>query len=360
MRRALSQALSLMVLIILPLCGDETGALCASCHPAESKLHAGTRMAHAMLPVSESAFAAHLPTAPLHESQDGFTLQFTKQGQEVRVHSARGDQAGDGTIRWVLGAGAQGQTPLVRTDSGDLLESRVSYFPGLDRYGVTIGQTAGASSSAQSALGFRFSDHETKQCIACHVTGVTKDFEPAIPGVQCVRCHAGADEHAAHPSAKRPANPGRMNASAQVRFCGTCHRSRPPVDDLQLENVRFQPYRLAMSRCFRSEQLSCIGCHPAHQDAKRADAAFYNAKCEACHSAGSSGHKTATDRRASGNCIGCHMPYVELHPGLHFTDHFIRVVKTGDLPPDTLRKRNDRFPLQSQSKMDMEVGQVPR
>ena len=59
---------------------------------------------------------------------------------------------------------------------------------------------------------------------------------------------------------------------------------------------------------------SCTTCHAAHQDARRNDPAFYNTRCLACH----------TQPHQSGNCISCHMPRVQLHPALAFTDHFIR------------------------------------
>lgn len=331
---------------------------CSGCHPAETQLHSQSRMATAMLPVSTTAFANHLPEQPLKESGDGFSLQFKLQGDRVLVLATRAAVHDQGTIDWVLGSGAQGQTPLVRTESGELLESRVSYFTRLNRFGITIGQNAGASPTAQSALGFKFNDHDTKQCIGCHVTAVTKDFEPLTPGVQCIRCHPGADEHVANVH-KLPDNPGRMSASRQVRFCGTCHRSRPPVDEFQLENVRFQPLRLSKSSCFRGDQLACTTCHPAHQNARRADAAFYNSKCVTCHAGTAPHHDVQGDKRASGNCIGCHMPYVELHPGLHFTDHFIRVVKAGDLPRGTLRVRDDGA-LASKSTEDEEIGKIAR
>ena len=313
---------------------------CAGCHPAESKSHLGSRMSQAMLPAPSTAFWRNIPNAPLHETGEGFSLQFSRSDDRIVVDASKGAVHLTGAIEWILGAGAQGQTPLVRTSTGELLESRVSYFTKLNRFGITIGQSGGASPSAIKALGFQHTDHETKECIACHATSVNKDFEPVVPGIQCLRCHTGATEHSENP-VKRPVNPGRMKAAEQVRFCGTCHRSRPPVDDFQLENVRFQPLRLMKSRCFRTEQLSCTTCHAAHQDAKRSDAAFYDEKCASCHAAADAPKHPARDSRATGNCIGCHMPYLELHPGLHFTDHFIRVVRNGDLPPDSLKVRDD-------------------
>lgn len=305
---------------------------CASCHPAEARLHAGTRMAHAMVRATESEFAHNLPVQPLLESNDGFRFFYKLAGESLDVSAISGDRRAEGSIEWVLGAGAQGQTPLVNSATG-VLESRVSYFPQLHQYGVTVGQPSGASPTGTAALGRRQSAHDLQTCLACHSTAITRELQPVVPGIQCQRCHSGADEHARGNG--RPFNPGRLDARDQVKFCGNCHRSKPPVDDAQLENVRFQPLRLMKSRCFDSGKLACTTCHPAHQDARRNAPLYYNAKCHACHDA----TPAHVDARQTADCIGCHMPNVELHPALRFTDHYIRVVKVGDLPAAIFRQR---------------------
>lgn len=323
--------------LVLGLCAGVNGtpptSPCAACHPAESKLHASTRMAHAMVPALASEFAQNLPDRPVRESGNGYMFSYRRVEKGVEVRAIRGTDEADGLIEWILGAGTQGQTPLVRT-SGAMLESRVSYFPQLHAYGITIGQDAGASANARLALGRKQSSRDLQSCMGCHATAITHDLEPVIPGIQCERCHLGADDHAKG-TGKLPLNPGKLDALAQVRFCGNCHRVKAPVDDTQLENVRFQPLRLMKSRCFASGKLACTTCHVAHQDARRNDAAYYDAKCHACHD----GRAFHADQRQKGDCIGCHMPYVQLHPALKFTDHFIRVVKVGDLPPATIRQR---------------------
>jgi Cytochrome c554 and c-prime len=306
---------------------------CSTCHPAEAKLHAKTRMAHAMSPALESAFVQNLPEQPLRESGDGFAFTYQREAAGVAVTAMRGSSQAQGLIEWVLGAGAQGQTPLVRTPEG-MRESRVSYFPQLHQYGVTVGQDGGASPNAEAALGLKENPRVLKDCLGCHSSAITSDLQPVVAGVQCGRCHLGAEEHA-RGGAKPPLNPGKLSGPEQVQFCGNCHRNKPPVDDAQLENLRFQPLRLMKSKCFASGKLACTTCHVAHQDARRNDADFYNAKCHACHD----GQVFHTDQRQTGDCIGCHMPYVELHPALHFTDHFIRVVKAGDLPASIVRQR---------------------
>jgi hypothetical protein len=289
-------------------------------------------MAHAMWPALKSAFAQNLPEHPLRESGDGYMMSYRRVEGGLSVTAQRGASRADGLISWVLGAGAQGQTPLVRSPDG-VRESRVSYFPQLHQYGITIGQDGGASPTAEAALGLKENARDLQLCIGCHSSAISSDLQPAVPGVQCSRCHPGAEEHAR--GGKNPLNPGKLSPPDQVHFCGNCHRNKPPIDDAQLENLRFQPVRLTKSRCFASGKLACTTCHVAHQDARRNDPDFYNAKCHACHD----GQSFHADNRKTGDCIGCHMPYIELHPALHFTDHFIRVVKPGDLPASIIRQR---------------------
>jgi predicted CXXCH cytochrome family protein len=111
-------------------------------------------------------------------------------------------------------------------------------------------------------------------------------------------------------------------------------------------NVRFQPYRLTNSKCYDAEdpRISCIACHDPHEPRKRA-AAFFDARCAACHNAASSAAPVAlkeTSKRvaklcpvAKANCTSCHMPKVEI-PGSHFkfSDHHIRIARSGDPYPN--------------------------
>ena len=107
-------------------------------------------------------------------------------------------------------------------------------------------------------------------------------------------------------------------------------------------NVRFQPYRLANSKCFdgADPRISCLACHDPHQDVVREDSS-YDGKCLACHgsspepasASGAAGAKSCPVSKK--DCVSCHMPKMTL-PGGHmrFTDHEIRVVKAGDPYPD--------------------------
>jgi hypothetical protein len=325
-----------LVAIVCSLAANAADSDCLSCHPAETRVQSGSRMAHAMLPATASAFGQNLPPQALHESDGGYSVAYQASPfGSIVATSQRGTDRAEGVINWIMGAGAQGQTPLVETD-GAVLESHVSYFPGIQRFGITVGQSGGASANAQMALGEKQSHEALRACVSCHATGITANLQPVMPGIHCERCHSGAARHAAGKG--QVINPGKMNAAEQIKFCGACHRDSAPVDDNQLENIRFQPLRLKKSECFIAGKIECTTCHSAHQDARRNDPAFYNAKCTACHSTQDS-PRMHVDSRRKEDCIGCHMPYVELHPALHFTDHFIRVVKKGDLPEEALRRR---------------------
>lgn len=299
---------------------------CAACHPAETKLHERTRMAHAMSPALSSQFAKHVSDHPLWESAKGYSFSYAPTAGGLAVTVERGKKSAEAVMEWVLGDASQAETPMLRVGNA-WYESRLSYFSRANAFGITVDQPAGNSRNANAALGLKENDKDAKSCFNCHSTGgLTDDLEPVIPGVQCERCHAGANEHA---RTKGPVvNPGKLSPRGQIGVCGACHRVTPPVDDKQLENVRFQPLRLIKSKCFASGKLYCTTCHPAHMDARANDPAFYNERCHTCHDA--QGARQHIDARRTADCIGCHMPAVQVHQALDFTDHYIRTVGKND------------------------------
>jgi hypothetical protein len=115
------------------------------------------------------------------------------------------------------------------------------------------------------------------------------------------------------------------------KFCGQCHRtdneSGAEITDLRdLRNARDQPLRLAASACFRRSngRLSCITCHPPHQELEQ-NVAAYNAGCQSCHA--HAVHRTAV---AGAACASCHMPRVPQGPQLWFANHRIAVYAPGN------------------------------
>jgi hypothetical protein len=111
-----------------------------------------------------------------------------------------------------------------------------------------------------------------------------------------------------------------------------------------IANVHFQPYRLVFSACYDPEdkRISCTACHDPHAETPH-DLAAYDTKCMACHQAQSqtpsakaaSANRVAACRVGTTKCASCHMPRYEM-PNSHFTftDHFIRIVKPGELYPN--------------------------
>ena len=104
-------------------------------------------------------------------------------------------------------------------------------------------------------------------------------------------------------------------------------------------NLRFQPYRLAKSSCYSSDpkdrRISCIACHDPHEAVVH-EPAFYDAKCLACHASRTNSPPTSAKpcRTSTKKCCTCHMPKTDLS-GSHtqFTDHFIRIVRSGASHP---------------------------
>ena len=114
-------------------------------------------------------------------------------------------------------------------------------------------------------------------------------------------------------------------------------------------NIRFQPYRLAKSRCWSQpdRRITCTACHNPHDEIVR-DMDFYDAKCLACHANKPAADNKETAREqdlgaagklpacpvSSNHCASCHMPKYNV-PQMHssFTDHDIRIVRPGDPYP---------------------------
>jgi formate-dependent nitrite reductase cytochrome c552 subunit len=138
-----------------------------------------------------------------------------------------------------------------------------------------------------------------------------------------------------------PQKLGNLTAEDMSENCGECHRTWSTVVRMRTwgeNNVRFQPYRLANSKCFlgNDKRISCTACHNPHADLVREEAS-YDRNCLACHakSAPAAASLQKPCPVSDKNCVTCHMPKVDL-PGSHsvFTDHQIRVVRAGDRYPN--------------------------
>jgi hypothetical protein len=233
---------------------------------------------------------------------------------------------------------------------GRFYESLVSYYQKIEGLGVTMGDERIQPHNLVEAMGRQTSDQEITSCFGCHGSGAVSQGKLTLaslqPGVSCEHCHAGADAHmqalAAGKTAPVPRKLGEMAAEEMSDFCGECHRTWESVVGQRLfgeKNVRFQPYRLANSKCFLGDdkRIRCTACHDPHVELVRDDAS-YDGDCLSCHGVKPGAAAAAVTRKtcpvSDKNCVSCHMPKVQapLSPAI-FTDHNIRVVHAGDPYP---------------------------
>jgi len=253
-------------------------------------------------------------------------------------------------IKWSFGNGAQ--TWVFERD-GIYYESLVSYYPSVSGLAITIGDFEITPRTLDEAVGRRLPPNEPVACFGCHATNAVRETQLTLgsltPGVGCEHCHVGTSSHliaAAQGEGAETAPPNLRKLSSEdlLDFCGQCHRNWETVIRGPWRGeltVRFQPYRLAISKCFSGTdpRISCIACHDPHKDLVTEDAA-YDGKCLACHALkGASVVTTKTAAKAcpvqKNNCTSCHMPEVKLASGqVTFHDHRIRIVKAGASYPD--------------------------
>ncbi len=241
--------------------------------------------------------------------------------------------------------GVSSQT-FVLEYSGHYYESLVSYYPTAKGLAITMGSERLRPRTLVEAMGREAPDEEIVSCFGCHSSGGVNQGKLTLPsmkpGLDCEHCHAGATAHQeAIAQGKPPVFPKKLSnlpAEDMSEFCGTCHRTWNTVVRMKAwgeVNVRFQPYRLANSKCFlgNDQRISCTACHNPHADLVRDDAS-YDHNCLACH-AKSAAQTPKSCPVSDRNCVSCHMPKVEL-PGSHsvFTDHQIRVVRPRDRYPN--------------------------
>ena len=327
---------------------------CARCHAdVGSGLSAPkTAMARAASRTPNQQLSAGSAENTLESAELRYLLHDTLDGLELTV--AHGDEKASQRLDWAMGSGELGRTFVYQKD-GRWFQSRISEYrvsPNLDvTTGLTIPKLFNTNDEISLALGKVLTTEEIRHCFSCHTVHATtsRGFNPAHgeAGLGCEACHGPGAAHvkdqAAKPGAHRESiifNPAKLAPADSIDFCGACHRtfgdvtqSANPANDSSV--VRFQPYRLEKSRCWRETEdarLTCVGCHDPHLPLVRDDAS-YDRRCESCHRSGD-----ATDHGgkvcptgAKTQCISCHMQKVKV-ASMHgeFTDHFIRVVKAGE------------------------------
>lgn len=279
-------------------------------------------------------------------------------GSGVRFGVAASDDA-EAEVDAVFGSGLRGATPVSFAPGRRMRELRLSYSQAHAGWIATPGGEEDAD-----PLGDLDGPEATEDCVGCHATalawGEDDRFDPhrAVLGVRCERCHGSGIAHIESQSAGGAPgpifHPGRLDAAAEVAFCGQCHRQ--PTDfepGLILERdpalARHAGAGLMMSACFRESPpettIRCTDCHDPHSP-NPAGGAVTRAVCSRCHADPASLHADPAVS-AGADCAGCHLPERrEVFGGTPFTDHWIRL--TGDAAtPGSAAGRSDLAYLES-------------
>jgi hypothetical protein len=333
--------------------GDQ---VCAECHKNKVTTHAQSAMGMAMEMVGDSRVLAQNPAMTFRNGP--YTYEIKRKDKQSVFTVTNGKENISVPILYALGQGKAGQTYVLEYD-GALYESLVSYYKEVGGLDFTIGAPRDVPATLVKALGRRLADHEASSCFSCHSTGSVSGgqlhLDKAAAGIRCEGCHGPGAPHvtasrAGEPSAKLIFNPARLSGDELNQdFCGACHRGTDEFNmlkSMEINNVRFQPYRIFHSKCYSDDRrITCTACHNPHEPLKR-DVASYDAKCTACHAVKGAPQAVAAAKPAAPgstvscpvstkDCVTCHMPKIG-PPAAHFkfTDHYIRIVKNGDAYPN--------------------------
>ena len=288
------------------------------------------------------------------------------------------------TVDWILGSGDHARTYLYQTESGEMYQLPIAYYPQEKIWYMA----PGFDRPNHQGIGQRVS----RECMFCHnaypdvpegsdAYGTRPLFPEKLPeGIGCQRCHGPGADHvrvALHAGSgvdqKRAAivNPARLEPRLRDDICYQCHMQPSarmpglrrfgrndysfragdaladylvqldPVEEGKDRSERFEinhhPYRLEQSRCFQESDgaLSCATCHDPHRTVPAAQRTeHYREACQGCHKpeAYAAAHAAEEPPVEGEDCASCHMPQRRAEDVVHvvMTDHFIAARQGGD------------------------------
>ena len=147
---------------------------------------------------------------------DRFSYTINRKGDQILYNVTDGGRSLSAPLAWAFGAGKVGQSFLFER-SGQLHESRVSYYDSIQRLDVTPNHARDAALNLDAAASRVVPAAEVRRCFACHTTASgtgTGDvnFAELISGVTCEACHGPGRRHVAAMYARIQANRHRVTA----------------------------------------------------------------------------------------------------------------------------------------------------
>lgn len=327
---------------------------CAECHPKQVATFQNAPHMRTLLRGNDPRVVALLDDK-IYRTAGNTTFQFKETNGELWLSSTNYRQPL--RVDWLFGSGQHARTPVsVGTNvdgETELLQLNVSWYPQ-----TGLGPTLGIELDRMDETGIvgvaaAHGSGQTEQCFACHVSALPMsngaiDFHNLVPAVSCSRCHRNTDMHLKTQGdvSLTLSEWARLSPLESVNRCGECHRRADELtpEELAPQNqqlIRFASVGLTQSACFigqqrlwekgdgRSHRLDCLTCHDPHRPAET-NHDYYNSRCLNCHAKRHELAKSCSAQRSSSDCINCHLIKVEVHDGLRFSDHWIRVQKSGD------------------------------
>ncbi len=252
-----------------PSDGYAGSAACGGCHKTEFASQQHTPMGRALQRGEEAEILRDHPSLKFREGI--YSTSITREGDHSFYAVTDGSQTIRVPLEWAFGAGSVGQT-YVLAYNGNSYESRVSFYHALDNLDITIGHPRAVPRTLEEALGRKIHASERSDCFACHATGGIQGreihFESLTPGVQCENCHGPAAAHVASMKSAKPplivpAKLSPLTTEEMSDFCGRCHRTWAKIatdGPHNIYNLRFQPYRLVISKCYDAAdaRIRCV------------------------------------------------------------------------------------------------------
>lgn len=319
---------------------------CAECHPDQAELFAESGHAKTFR-LTAGSHDFDWMTEAEHRDED-FDTVFRYAVDVEGLWASLPDvlPGREFPLQYALGSGTHAVTflSLIPNVFGETvgIEHRVSIFSD-----GTLRRTPGAPAASPEQdvefFGKLHAGEKLEACVDCHTTTARIENTQVVdllPHVQCERCHGPGSRHlAAVESGETELHlnfvPGQTSALEEIQMCGECHRLPFMFDDMTISRTdpkltRFQPVGLLQSPCFTQSggQLRCTTCHDPHEASSSRSPSAYEAVCRDCHTE----HRVAGCPVSAGDCISCHMPAVEVHPGIAFHDHWIRIRDDEDPP----------------------------